>query len=284
MEVDQDEHGQREGSGHQQDGLDDLDPGGGAHAAEGHVDHHQRADPDHGPGPGRVARAAEQQRHQAARADHLGDQVQHGDGDGRGADGGTHRALRHPCGDHVGQREPAAVADEFGDEQQNDQPGDEEADGVEHAVVAEEGDQPGDAEEGGRRHVVAGDGESVLHGREEASAENSSAEPCRWRPTQVVMKSVTAMNALNSSRARVWSSQPLLPGRGQDAVQHPPPGIRLRQPVPELRQHREVEPRITQLQPERVLEVDPRPHRLRRLPVGEPLHELQHQHERQPPR
>ena len=42
------QHGQRHerGTGEQHDGLDDLHPGRGRHAAEQHIDHHQRADDD----------------------------------------------------------------------------------------------------------------------------------------------------------------------------------------------------------------------------------------------
>lgn len=170
VEPDQHEHGEGDGSGHQQDGLDDLDPGRRAHTPERHIDHHERSDPDHGPRPDGVARATEQQRDEAPRTHHLSHQVQNRDGDGGDAHRGTHRTLRHPRGDHVGEREPAAVAYEFGDQEQDDEPGHEESDGVEHAVVAVQGDEPRDAEEGRGGHVVTRDGESVLHGREEPSA------------------------------------------------------------------------------------------------------------------
>lgn len=75
--------------------------------------------------------------------------------------------------------------------------------------------------------------------------------------------------------------QPFLAGGDQDAVQHAQPGVRLNQPVPELREHGEVEARITQIQAEGVLEVDPGPDRFRGLPVGQALDELQHQDQRQ---
>ena len=55
----------------QEAGLDDLHPGGRHHAAEGHVDDHQRADQDD-----RIeVRQTEQQLDQLAGADHLRDQV-----------------------------------------------------------------------------------------------------------------------------------------------------------------------------------------------------------------
>ncbi len=170
VEADQDEDGQGDRAGQQQHGLDDLDPRGGPHAAQRDVDDHQGSDDDHGPAAGPPVGAAQQQGHQAARADHLGDEVEHGDGDGRDAGGDTDGALAHPGDEDVGEGEPPAVADQFGDEEQHDEPGDEEADGVEHAVVAVEGDEPGDAEEGGGGHVVAGDGETVLQRGEQPAA------------------------------------------------------------------------------------------------------------------
>lgn len=170
VETQQDEDGQSDGAAEQQDRLHDLDPGGRAHAAERHVDHHEGADADHGPGLHGLAGAAEEQRDEASRADHLRHQVQHGHGDGGGAGGDAHRPLPHPCGDHVGEREPAAVADQFGDQEEHHQPGHEEAHRVEHAVVADEGDESGDTEEGCGRHVVAGEGKTIFHRREETVA------------------------------------------------------------------------------------------------------------------
>ena len=97
----QDRHQQR--AGHQQDGLDDLHPGGALHAADGHVDDHQRADEDdrgdlRGVGvhaeERRARLDAEQQRDQRARADHLGEQVED-----RHDDGGD---APPPCGPGAG--------------------------------------------------------------------------------------------------------------------------------------------------------------------------------------
>ena len=53
------------------------------------------------------------------------------------------------------------------------------------------------------------------------------------------------------------------------------------QPGPELAQHAEVEPLIVQLQAQAVLPVQPPPHRISGLPVGQVLRELQHRHHRQ---
>ena len=46
-EVEQHPQGQDRAAAHQQDGLDDLHPGGGRHAAEDDIDHHQRSDDHH---------------------------------------------------------------------------------------------------------------------------------------------------------------------------------------------------------------------------------------------
>ena len=51
----------------------------------------------------------------------------------------------------------------------------------------------------------------------------------------------------------------------------------------ELAQHRVVEARVGQLEPEQVLPADPGPHRLGGLPVGQVLAELQESDQRQPP-
>ncbi|KMP04413.1 hypothetical protein CIRG_10399, partial [Coccidioides immitis RMSCC 2394] len=67
------DHDQRR-AGHQQDGLDDLDPGGALHAADGDVEDHQRADEQDHDVLDRLVLDAEQQGHQGARTDHLGQQ------------------------------------------------------------------------------------------------------------------------------------------------------------------------------------------------------------------
>ncbi|GGL60238.1 hypothetical protein GCM10014719_71680 [Planomonospora parontospora subsp. antibiotica] len=48
-------------------------------------------------------------------------------------------------------------------------------------------------------------------------------------------------------------------------------------------EHREVEPRIGQLQAQRVLPLDPAPHRVGGLPIGQVLGVLQHRYQRQLP-
>ena len=56
------------------------------------------------------------------------------------------------------------------------------------------------------------------------------------------------------------------------------------QPRPELGQHAEVEAGVGQLEPERILPVDPGAHRVGRLPVAEVLEELEDRDQGQPPR
>ncbi|KMU75270.1 hypothetical protein CISG_10381 [Coccidioides immitis RMSCC 3703] len=163
------DHDQRR-AGHQQDGLDDLDPGGALHAADGDVEDHQRADEQDHDVLDRLVLDAEQQGHQGARTDHLGQQVEdrHDDRGGRGRH--PDRALLHPVRQLVGHRVATRVAQHLRDQQQRHQPGDEEADRVEEAVVARQRDGAGDTEERGRRHVVATDRETVLEAREAAAA------------------------------------------------------------------------------------------------------------------
>jgi hypothetical protein len=51
----------------------------------------------------------------------------------------------------------------------------------------------------------------------------------------------------------------------------------------EVAEDTEVETRVGQLEPERILPIDPGPDRLRRLPVAQVLKELQHRHEGEAP-
>jgi hypothetical protein len=70
----------------------------------------------------------------------------------------------------------------------------------------------------------------------------------------------------------------------EQPAEQPLLGAALEQAGAELAQHRGVEAGVGQLQPEQVLPVDARPHRLGRAPVGEVLAELEQGDERQPPR
>src|SRR5690606_15380278 len=158
VEGGQHQHGQQGATGQHQHGLDDLHPGGGGHAAEEYVDHHQRADDHHG----NLVLDAEQQNDQLAGTDHLGDQVQGDDGQ-RGAGGqDAHLLLAETEGRHVGEVEAAQVAQALGDQEHHDRPAKQEADGVDHAIVAGDIHQAGDAEEGGGGDVVTRDGQAVL--------------------------------------------------------------------------------------------------------------------------
>ena len=153
-----DQDRQQEGARHEQAGLDDLDPGGGGHAAEDDVADHQDADADDG---GLVG-DADQQGHQLAGADHLGGQVEGGDGHGRDGGHGAHRLRVGAEGEDVPQGVLAGVAARLGHDQQNGDVGDQPADRVHEPVIAVQGDHPGNPEERGGRHVVAGDGPAVL--------------------------------------------------------------------------------------------------------------------------
>jgi hypothetical protein len=159
-------HQRHEGrAGEQQPGLDDLHPGGGGHATEQHVDHHQRADDDHGD----PVLETEQQLDQLAGADHLGDEVE-----------GTTTSVPDAAktrigvwseaeGGDVGEGELAEVAQAFGEQEGHDRPADEKADRVDQAVEAAHHHRGRDAEERRRRHVVAGDRQAVLEAGDAAA-------------------------------------------------------------------------------------------------------------------
>jgi hypothetical protein len=71
----------------------------------------------------------------------------------------------------------------------------------------------------------------------------------------------------------------LQPGQGQ--VQEPVRPPLLQQPLAEVTQHAVMEARIVEIEAERVVEVDPAPHRLGSVTVGQIEQELQHAHRRQ---
>ena len=164
-EVPQHHEGHEGRAAEQQAGLDDLHPGGGGHAAEQHVDHHQRADDDHRD----PVLEAEQQLDQLAGADHLRDQVEgHHDQRARGGED-AHRRLLEAERRHVGEGELAEVAQPLGHQEGDDRPADQEADRVDQPVVAARHHRRRDAEERGRRHVVAGDRQAVLEAGDAAA-------------------------------------------------------------------------------------------------------------------
>ncbi len=88
---------------------------------------------------------------------------------------------------------------------------------------------------------------------------------------------VRGIRALTSTRAHQ-------PGRLQPFQHHAQQPIRPAadsQPIPELAQHRGVQPHIVQHQPQQVLPRDPVRDRLRSLPVRQVVHELQDRHHQQ---
>jgi hypothetical protein len=70
----------------------------------------------------------------------------------------------------------------------------------------------------------------------------------------------------------------------QYQVEQAPLGPTGHQTGAELGEHRMVEAGVGQLQAEGILPVQPAAHRIRRLAVGQPFHELQHRDQRQAPR
>ncbi len=78
--------------------------------------------------------------------------------------------------------------------------------------------------------------------------------------------------------------QAKLPTAHEQLLKQPLHRTALDQPGAELAQYRGIKARIGQLETEQILPVDPGPHRLGGLPVGQPLGELHDRHERQPPR
>ncbi|QCX76974.1 hypothetical protein C9F11_16570 [Streptomyces sp. YIM 121038] len=75
-----------------------------------------------------------------------------------------------------------------------------------------------------------------------------------------------------------------LPGGLQDVVEDLLPRFRLDQPGAELAEYGVVEARVGKLQAQGVFPVDPGPHRQGRLPIGQPLGELEYRHQREPAR
>ncbi len=142
----------------QQHGLDDLHPGGRGHAAEEHVDHHQRADDDFR----HPVLQAEQQLDQLARADHLHDQIEDHDDERRAGRQQADRRLLEAVGDHIDERELAEIAQGFGEQEHHERPADQKADRIDQAVEAEHEHHAGETQERCRGHVVPGDGEPVL--------------------------------------------------------------------------------------------------------------------------
>ena len=155
------------GAAQKQDGLDDLHPGGGEHAAEEHVHDHERADGHQRHFEGQ----SEHELDERAGADHLRNEVKEHRGERTGCRSRANGPLLETECDHVGKGVLAQVPERFGDEEHDDGPAHEPAHGIDEAVKAFGRHQPGDAEERCRAHVVAGKGEAVL--------ETGDAPACR---------------------------------------------------------------------------------------------------------
>jgi hypothetical protein len=91
---------------------------------------------------------------------------------------------------------------------------------------------------------------------------------------------VGGVGALATARAQQATlAQPIQHERQQ------PLGLAIgEQPRAELGEHPGVKAMVAQVKAQRVLPVDPTLDRIRSLPIGEALDELQHQHQRQPRR
>ena len=91
---------------------------------------------------------------------------------------------------------------------------------------------------------------------------------------------VGAVRALAPARL----DQALLLQALQQSIEQEKPSVACDQAGAELAQHRVVEARVGQCQAQRIFPVDPAPHGVGRLAVGEVLHELQHHSQREPAR
>jgi hypothetical protein len=89
-----------------------------------------------------------------------------------------------------------------------------------------------------------------------------------------------ALSPLSPARTQQFD----LPAVGQQRFQQAPLGPPSHESTAKRAQDGVFEPLIGQLQPEQLLPVDARTHRLRGLSIAQILRELQHQHQREPPR
>ena len=141
VEAAEGEQHQYRAAAEQQTGLDDLHPGGGDHAAEGDVNHHQDTNADDCD----VVIQPEQQLDQLAGTDHLDDQVEADHGQRAEGGKGADAVLVEAVGGDVGEGEFAEIAQPLGNQEQDDRPADEEADGVDEAVETLGVNQRGEA-------------------------------------------------------------------------------------------------------------------------------------------
>ena len=103
--------------------------------------------------------------------------------------------------------------------------------------------------------------------------------PGQLHPVQVPAPAQDVSGIGPLPHPRPYQAQPAQPGQQRLQQRRLPPAGH--QPGPEPAQHAEIEPLIVQLQAEAVLPVQPAPHRISGLPVGQVPGELQHRHHRQ---
>ncbi|MNZ72854.1 hypothetical protein D3C78_912450 [compost metagenome] len=142
----------------QQNGLDDLHPCGGKHAAEQDVHHHQHPHQHHGD----VIVQAEKQLNQFAGPDHLRNQVQRDDHQRSACRQGTDRSLFQAIRCHVGEGVAPKITQTFGDQEQNNRPAHQEAERVNQPVVARGINQSRNPQERRGGHKVARNRQPVL--------------------------------------------------------------------------------------------------------------------------
>ena len=156
--LDDAQQGQQHHSAHQDGGLDDLYPGGGEHAAKGHIHRHQGADGDYR----QVELEAEDNGDQPPCAHHLSHQIDQRDGDGTGAQHHPGAWVLQTALHHIPEgvlAHPPQGADQNGKAETESAQGRDEVEGHIHPHQGVESDN---TEDGARRHVVPGNGEAVL--------------------------------------------------------------------------------------------------------------------------
>ena len=158
VELAECQHADRGTTDEQHAGLDDLHPGGGDHATEGDIHHHQATDDEQRD----VVIQTEEQLDQLTGTDHLRHQVEahHGQRTDRGH--GAHLALVEAVGGDVGEGELAQVTQALSHQEQDDRPADEEGQHVDVGIDTLHVQHRGQTEQRRRRHIVACDRKTVL--------------------------------------------------------------------------------------------------------------------------
>ncbi|CNU04459.1 Uncharacterised protein [Salmonella enterica subsp. enterica serovar Bovismorbificans] len=134
--------GHKAGTEQQQNGFDDLYPGGCQHAAKQDIHHHQYANQHDG----NVVVQAKQQLNQFTRADHLRDQIQRDHHQGTTRRENTNRTLFQAIRGHVGKGVATKVTQAFSNQEQDNRPADQEAERVNQPVITGGKHQRGNAE------------------------------------------------------------------------------------------------------------------------------------------